>query len=84
MPSPGPGWYIAQAQRSAPRPQLEAGLSIDRYEHRDLVQLVRHLRSDGVQRTRDDELTLLIRELGYSKRGSRIVAVLGSAQAAAD
>ena len=47
------------------------------------MQLVRHLRSDGVLRTRDEELTLLMRELGFTKRGSRIVAVLTAAQTAA-
>lgn len=46
------------------------------------MQLVHHLRSDDVLRTRDEELTLL-RELGFTKRGSRIVAALTAAQTAA-
>lgn len=78
-----PAWHIADAKRTMPRPGLVRGWTIDRYEPTKLVQLVRHLRSDGVLRTRDDELALLMRELGFTKRGSRIVAVLTAAQGAA-
>jgi hypothetical protein len=58
-------------------------LTIDKYPHSDLVRLVRHVRSDGVLRTREDELLLLMRELGFTKRGKRIVAALSDAQDAA-
>ena len=76
-------WHIAEAKRTLPRPGLARGWTIDQYEPRTLVQLVRHLRSDGVLRTRDEELALLMRELGFTKRGSRIVAALTAAQTAA-
>jgi very-short-patch-repair endonuclease len=79
-----PAWHMAEAQRTISRPLIVPGLAIDKHDHEDLVQLVRHLRSDGVLRTREEEFTLLMRELGYSKRGSRIVTALESAQAAAD
>jgi very-short-patch-repair endonuclease len=75
-----PAWHIAEAQRTTPRPRLPHGLTIDKYGPAELARLVRHVRSDGVLRTREDELLLLIRELGFAKRGKRIVAMLGEAQ----
>jgi len=78
-----PTWHIAEAQRTTPRPRLARGLTIDKFAQADLVRLVRHIRSDGVLRTRDDELLMLMRELGFAKRGRRIVAALGEAQDAA-
>jgi very-short-patch-repair endonuclease len=75
-----PAWHIAEAQRTTPRPRLPHGLTIDKYGHAELVRLVRHVRSDGVLRTREDELLLLMRELGFAKRGKRIVATLSQAQ----
>ena len=84
LPEPaGPTWHIAEAQRTTPRPRLARGLTIEKYAYADLVRLVRHVRSDGVLRTREEELLLLIRELGFSKRGKRIVAALTEAQSAA-
>jgi len=78
-----PSWHIAEASRTVPRPRLPRGLTVDKYEHSALVRFVRHVRSDGVLRTREDELLLLMRELGFAKRGSRIVAALTAAQEAA-
>ncbi|MDW5329464.1 hypothetical protein [Plantactinospora sp. KLBMP9567] len=37
------------------------------------MELVRHVRSDWVLRNRHEELSVLIGELGFIKRGSRIV-----------
>jgi hypothetical protein len=47
------------------------------------VRLARHGRSDDVLRTREDELLVLMRELGFAKRGMRIVEALIAAQDAA-
>ncbi len=77
---PTPTWHIAEAQRTTPRPRLARGLTIDKYAPADLVRLVRHVRSDGVLRTREEELLLLMRELGFAKRGRRIVVALSDAQ----
>jgi hypothetical protein len=76
------GWHLAITERTVPRPPLARGLSIDEYPHVDLVRLVRHIRSDGVLRTREDELLLLMHELGFTRRGQRIVAALTAAQSA--
>jgi hypothetical protein len=51
-----PTWHIAETQHTMARPRLPHGLTIDKYAPADLAQLVRHVRSDGVLRTRDDEL----------------------------
>ncbi|HEV7825453.1 MAG TPA: AAA domain-containing protein [Mycobacteriales bacterium] len=83
VPAPAASWHIAEAQRTVPRPPLVAGQPINRYEPSTLVRLVRHVRSDGVLRTREEELMVLIRELGFTKRGSRLVAALTAAQDAA-
>jgi very-short-patch-repair endonuclease len=76
-------WHVAEATRSLPRPPVSAGLTIDAYSPDEIVSLVRYVRSDGLVRTRDDELLLLMKELGFSKRGARIVAALRAAQDAA-
>jgi very-short-patch-repair endonuclease len=77
-----PSWHVAAAERTTPRPWLVPGLAIHEYTHRQLVDLVRHIRSDGIPRTRDQELGLLMRELGFTRRGHRIVAALTAAQTA--
>jgi hypothetical protein len=45
-----------------------------------LVELVRYVRSDDVLRSAEEEQRLLMEELGYTRRGARIQAVLSQAQ----
>jgi very-short-patch-repair endonuclease len=73
-------WHIADARRTLPRPPLVPGQSIDKYDPVGLVKLVRYVRSDGVLRTRDQELLVIMSELGFVKRGHRIVTILAAAQ----
>lgn len=62
-----------------PRPRVERGLPIAAYTDDQLDELVAWIRSDGVART-DDELAAVLRgELGLTRRGSRIDAVVGAA-----
>lgn len=75
-----PTWHMAERRRTVSRPALSAGVPIDKHPISKLVDLVRHVRSDGVIRTKDEELAVLIEELGYSRRGSKIVAALTEAQ----
>jgi len=82
-PMPEPSWHVADNRRTVAPPPFVPGQPITQYSHHLLVRLVRHVRSDGVLRTRDDELAVLMRELGLTKRGHRIVAALSAAQAAA-
>lgn len=85
-PEPEPeeaSWHIAETRRTAPRPWFTRGLSIDRYDPEMLARLVRHVRSDGVPRTREEELVVLMNELGFTRRGSKIVTALTQVQEAA-
>jgi very-short-patch-repair endonuclease len=73
-------WDLPDAVRALPRPRFVPGLNIAGYDHPTLVRVVCWVRSDGVARTRDDELTLLMHELGFRRRGTNIVAALTRAQ----
>ncbi|HWM34317.1 MAG TPA: AAA domain-containing protein [Pseudolysinimonas sp.] len=76
-------WHVTEAAPRIPKPRLYPGLPITEYPHRVLVSLIEHYRSDGVLRTADEELALAMQDLGFQKRGSRIVAALEAAIRAA-
>jgi very-short-patch-repair endonuclease len=65
--------------RTAPKPPLSPGAPITEYTRGELAALVRWIGSDGRLRTEDDIITEAIRELGYKKRGSRILVALRTA-----
>ena len=69
----------APLQRSGQQPNLPQGVPILEHEQADLVALVRWIESDGRLRTADELITECAVELGYRRRGSRIVKVLQSA-----
>lgn len=71
-----PAWTLESQTRQGARPPVRPGLLITQYSHQELVQLARWLRSDGVVRTRDQELALMMDELGFRNRGRRIVAAI--------
>ena len=73
----------APLQRSGQKPNLPQGVPILEHEQADLVDLVRWIKSDGRLRTEGELITECLVELGYRRRGSRIVEVLQSAIAAA-
>jgi very-short-patch-repair endonuclease len=79
-----PSWRIAQPTRTAPRPSFIPYMNINSYKHDLLVKLVKYVRSDGILRTREDELLEVMNELGFQKRGTRIVEAIESAQKSAD
>jgi len=62
--------------RSASRPRIRRGLPIHEYTQEELVQLIRWIESDEQLRTEDELLAEAINELGYQRRGSKIVAAL--------
>lgn len=72
-PSDDPG---KPASRRGPCPIWISGEGIDSYTHAELVALVRWIESDTLLRTEDELLAEAVRQLGYKKRGSRIVAAL--------
>jgi very-short-patch-repair endonuclease len=67
-----------------PRPRVRSGLPITDYSMADLIAMVRWIESDTLLRTEEETLTELMSELGFKRRGPRIVEVLTVAIKAAD
>ena len=65
------------------RPRIQAGKKIDEYSPRQLIDIIRWLESDGRLRTEDELLSEAMQELGFKRRGTKIVAALRKAIAAA-
>lgn len=59
-----------------PRPTVPRGLPITDYSHQQLASLARWIQSDTLLRTEDEMIEEMMRELGFRRRGSRIVAAL--------
>ncbi len=78
-----PAWREGSTQRKLPRPQFPRYDSITDFPMKTLVAVVRYVRSDDVLRSAEEEQRLVLRELGFSKLGSRIQAAIGQAQALA-
>ena len=73
----------APRRSSGQKPNLSQGVPIREHDQADLVELVRWIESDGRLRTEDELIAECAVELGYRRRGSRIVKALQSAIAAA-
>lgn len=76
-PLPGNGVPSHEAplpSRKGARPLVPHGLLIDDYSTGDLVRLLEWIQSDTLLRTRDEMLTILVEELGFRRRGKKIVA----------
>lgn len=65
--------------RSGPRPAISRGLPITDYQQAELVRLIRWIESDDRLRTEDELLEETLRDLGFQKRGSRIVTAITQA-----
>jgi hypothetical protein len=79
-PPPSPSASAPSAPgRTGPRPVIVPGRSIDAYSPYELEQLLRWIRSDTLLRTDEELLDLAIEELGFRRRGTRIVAALEAA-----
>jgi very-short-patch-repair endonuclease len=59
-----------------PRPRIPRGLTINQYTSPDIARIVRWIRSDDVIRTDDELLQAVMEDLGFERRGSRIVATI--------
>ena len=69
---------IESAPRIGTMP-IAPGHPITEYSRSDLVKLVRWVQSDGLLRTEDELLETVIKELGYGRRGRRIVTAITEA-----
>lgn len=85
--SPAPAadiaWGAGSTQRKLARPSFARQPNITEYRIETLVALVRYIRSDDVLRSADEEQRLIMNELGFTRRGSRIDAAIAQAQALA-
>ena len=77
--APAGGEQLALPVRTAPRPDVRAGLPINAYSDDQLDDLVRWLRSDGVERTREQLADALRAELGITRRSHRVDSAVRSA-----
>ncbi|MBT8461858.1 MAG: DUF2510 domain-containing protein, partial [Gemmatimonadetes bacterium] len=60
------------AGRSGTKPHFVRGRPIDKYDHAQLVALVRWIDSDTLLRDDDEVKALMLDELGFKRRGNRI------------
>lgn len=67
------------AARTLPKPWDPDGRDITEYPDFELVKFMRWIMSDGVLSTRNELITIGTKELGYERRGHRIVAALDRA-----
>ena len=59
-----------------PRPNVPPGRKIDDYSPRQLINIIQWIESDGRLRTEDELLAEAMQELGFKRRGTKIVAAL--------
>lgn len=83
-PSPAPPAEpkaAAAASRVGPKPVYGGGLAITEYSDAELDALVRWIKSDTLLRTQEELVDAMISELGYRRRGARIMAAVEGAVA---
>jgi very-short-patch-repair endonuclease len=61
------------ASRADPRPPVPKGMSIDQYTPSQLIRIIRWIESDDGLRTEDELVADTMAELGFTRRGSKIV-----------
>jgi very-short-patch-repair endonuclease len=66
-------WEFEQPERQGRRPRVRPGAPISEYSHKDLVAMIRWVKSDTLLRTEDQLLDAVMEELGFKRRGKRIV-----------
>jgi very-short-patch-repair endonuclease len=69
-------WEALPTRDAAKRPKLVPGLEITQHSDRHLIELLKYIRSDQQLRTAEEEVEAMFTELGYAKRGQRIMAKL--------
>lgn len=69
----------ARPSRSGTRPHIIPGTPITNYSQAQLVSLLTWIASDGVMRTHDEQIQEAIEQLGFQRRGARIIKALEKA-----
>jgi very-short-patch-repair endonuclease len=70
---------VAQGKARGPRPDLFPLGQIDEFTDQDLQTMVRWIESDTLLRSRDDLIADVMAELGFERRGKKIVGRIGAA-----
>lgn len=70
---PDPADSGSPQERPKSKPALWQRLPIDEYSNHQLIDLINWVKSDGLLRTDDELIDELVRELGYARKGRRIV-----------
>jgi very-short-patch-repair endonuclease len=74
-----PATLVGRVPARAGRPPVLPGRPINDYSHPSLVALIRWIESDTLLRTEDELLESAMAYLGFSRKGSRIVAAINAA-----
>ena len=78
-PSPSIPPRSPEAPRRSARPAIPKGGAIDDYTTNQLTSLVRWIKSDTLLRTDEELLAEVMKELGFRRRGRRIVTAINAA-----
>lgn len=78
-PNPVPTPAVQRPSGRGPQPDVPYGLPIDDYTKRELIALCRWLVSDRLPLDRQQRITQAMDELGFQRRGKKIVERLGRA-----
>lgn len=81
--APPPPTPPAAPQRTSQPPHVVVGQSIDAYNDRQLLDIVRWVNADERLRTDDELVAAAMQVMGYQRRGAKIIARLSAAVRAA-
>jgi hypothetical protein len=70
---------VATVPGRGPRPRVQRGLPITEYRRSELVAIVRWIESDTLLRTEEELLDAVMDDLGFERKGPRIVAEITAA-----
>jgi very-short-patch-repair endonuclease len=78
-PTPAAPAPVTPGKARGPRPDLFAWGQIDEFTDRDLQAMAHWIESDTLLRSRDDVISEVMAELGFERRGRKIVGRIGAA-----
>jgi hypothetical protein len=79
IPAPPPASVFPRGKERGPRPNVYAWNQIDDFTDRDLQAMVRWIESDTLLRSREDLIAEVMAELGFERRGKKIVSRISAA-----
>ena len=74
VPEATPPPVARRGKERGPRPTVNAWGRIDEFTARDLQTIVRWIESDTLLRSREDLISEVMSELGFERRGKKIVS----------